>query len=150
MTALNGTMYRRTHLRDGWFFECKCQRCKDPSEFRTNCSAFVCNKKGKQFWPFIFIFRITNQKDGKNDVNILTYSIYWLSDENNDSCGGCILSSNPIDFAAAWNCDKCGEVRRWQDDDLAGIENELSTRLDDNENDIKVKTYYGKSDWVLI
>ena len=49
VTALNGTMYRRTHLRDGWFFECKCQRCKDPSEFRTNCSAFVCNKKGKHF-----------------------------------------------------------------------------------------------------
>ena len=46
VTALNGTMYRRTHLRDGWFFECKCQRCKDPSEYRTNCSAFVCNKKG--------------------------------------------------------------------------------------------------------
>ena len=46
VTALNGTMYRRTHLRDGWFFECKCQRCQDPNEFRTNCSAFICNKKG--------------------------------------------------------------------------------------------------------
>ena len=51
----------------------------------------------------------------------------------------------PIDFTAAWNCDKCGEVRRWEDDDLAGIENELSSRLDDNEKDIKVKNNHKKS-----
>ena len=75
----------------------------------------------------------------------MSHSIHWLSDENNQSCGGCILSSNPIDFTAAWNCDKCGEVRRWEDDDLAGIENELSSRLDDNEKDIKVKNNHKKS-----
>ena len=43
-----------------------------------------------------------------------------------------------MDFNATWKCDKCGEVRRWEDDDLAGIENNLSSRLDDNEKDIKV------------
>ena len=65
--------------------------------------------------------------------------INWLIDENNITCEGCILSSNPMDFNAAWNCDKCGEVRRWEDNDLSGIENTLSARLDDNEDDIKVK-----------
>ena len=43
-----------------------------------------------------------------------------------------------MDFNATWKCDKCGDVRRWNDDDLAGIENSLSSRLDDNEKDIKV------------
>ena len=46
VTPLNGTMYRRSHLRDGWFFECQCQRCKDPTEFRTYCSSFLCPQKG--------------------------------------------------------------------------------------------------------
>ena len=43
-----------------------------------------------------------------------------------------------MDFSASWKCDKCGENRMWDDKDLAGIENNLATRLDDNENDIKV------------
>merc|ERR1719189_2314447 len=46
VTPLNGTMYRRSHLRDGWFFECQCLRCKDPTECRTYCSAFICTKRG--------------------------------------------------------------------------------------------------------
>ena len=46
-----------------------------------------------------------------------------------------------MDFNATWKCDKCGDVRRWDDDDLAGIENSLSSRLDDNEKDIKVRKY---------
>jgi hypothetical protein len=33
---------------------------------------------------------------------------------------------------------KCGQNRMWDDEDLAGIENSLASRLDDNENDIKV------------
>ena len=41
VTPLNGTMYRRTHLRDGWFFDCKCDRCTEPTEFGTFLSAFV-------------------------------------------------------------------------------------------------------------
>ena len=64
--------------------------------------------------------------------------INFYLDVNGNPCQGCILSSDPIDFNAAWKCDKCGEVRRWEDDDLAGIENNLSSRLDDNEKDIKV------------
>ena len=43
-----------------------------------------------------------------------------------------------MDFSAKWKCDKCGENRMWDDEDLAGIENTLASRLDDNENDIKV------------
>ena len=64
--------------------------------------------------------------------------IFILWEESSTTCGGSILSSNPIDFNATWKCDKCGDVRRWNDDDLAGIENSLSSRLDDNEKDIKV------------
>jgi len=43
-------MYRRTHLRDGWFFNCECKRCTEPTEFGTFLSAFVdfkgCGKVG--------------------------------------------------------------------------------------------------------
>ena len=35
VTPLNGTMYRRTHLRDGWFFNCDCKRCTDTTELGT-------------------------------------------------------------------------------------------------------------------
>ncbi len=33
-------MYRRTHLRDGWFFSCRCSRCQDKTEGGTYSSAF--------------------------------------------------------------------------------------------------------------
>ena len=62
----------------------------------------------------------------------------FLIDENGNKCGGRILSSDTMDFSAKWKCDKCGENRMWDDEDLAGIENTLASRLDDNENDIKV------------
>ena len=28
VSPLFGTMYRRSHLRDGWYFDCKCRRCQ--------------------------------------------------------------------------------------------------------------------------
>ena len=28
VSPLFGTMYRRSHLRDGWYFDCQCRRCK--------------------------------------------------------------------------------------------------------------------------
>ena len=40
VTPSNGTMYRRTHLRDGWFFSCRCLRCQDMTEGGTYSSAF--------------------------------------------------------------------------------------------------------------
>ena len=43
-----------------------------------------------------------------------------------------------MDFNARWACDKCSESRKWDEEDLAGIENNLASLLDDNENDIKV------------
>ncbi len=43
-----------------------------------------------------------------------------------------------MDFDAEWLCEKCGTKRKWNDEDLAGIENPLAARLDDNQNDIKV------------
>ena len=56
-------------------------------------------------------------------------------------CGGNVLSSNPLDFDATWKCDKCGKTTKWDQNGLAGIENDLSSRLDDNENDIKVVNF---------
>ena len=56
-------------------------------------------------------------------------------------CGGNVLSSNPLDFVATWKCDKCGKTTKWDQNGLAGIENDLSSRLDDNENDIKVVNF---------
>ena len=42
VTPLNGTQYRRSHLKDGWFFDCVCPRCRDPTEKGAMTSAFVC------------------------------------------------------------------------------------------------------------
>ena len=56
-------------------------------------------------------------------------------------CGGNVLSSNPLDFDATWKCDKCSKTTKWDQNGLAGIENDLSSRLDDNENDIKVANF---------
>lgn len=58
--------------------------------------------------------------------------------ESIPACGGAVLSSNPLKFEAEWLCEKCGAKRKWDGEDLAGIENSLAARLDDNENDIKV------------
>ena len=44
VTPLNGTHYRRSHLKDGWFFDCDCQRCGDPTENGAMTSAFLCTK----------------------------------------------------------------------------------------------------------
>ncbi|XP_048479529.1 SET domain-containing protein SmydA-8 [Plutella xylostella] len=40
-----GTEGRRHHLADTWFFECRCERCSDVTEFGTNYSAVKCKKK---------------------------------------------------------------------------------------------------------
>ena len=62
----------------------------------------------------------------------------WYAGDGDVICGGNVLSSDPLDFEATWKCDKCGKTTKWDQNGLAGIENDLSSRLDDNENDIKV------------
>ena len=61
-----------------------------------------------------------------------------LIEENGSKCAGRVLSTDTMDYSAKWKCDKCGENRMWDNEDLAGIENNLASRLDDNEHDIKV------------
>lgn len=39
---LDGTMKRRSHLHKTKFFWCQCQRCSDPTEFKTYISAMFC------------------------------------------------------------------------------------------------------------
>ena len=94
VTPLNGTAYRRTHLKDGWFFDCECDRCRDPTEASTLCSAFLCPK-----------------------------------------CQGPVLPVDPLNRLSDWRCRKCDHSQDWET--LSQIENELSLKLDDNENDIK-------------
>jgi hypothetical protein len=42
--SLNGTNSRQIHLKDGKFFQCLCNRCKDPTELGTCFSALKCGK----------------------------------------------------------------------------------------------------------
>lgn len=41
---LQGTLKRREHLQEGKFFWCSCERCRDPTEYRTFTSALRCPK----------------------------------------------------------------------------------------------------------
>ena len=38
------TATRRKHLREGWFFECVCRRCMDPTENDSFLGAIICLK----------------------------------------------------------------------------------------------------------
>ena len=71
-------------------------------------------------------------------TRIIQTRTFWYSADGDVICGGNVLSSNPLDFDATWKCDKCGKTTKWDQNGLAGIEKDLSSRLDDNENDIKV------------
>eukprot|EP00096_Caligus_rogercresseyi_P012954 TRINITY_DN5617_c0_g1_i1.p1 TRINITY_DN5617_c0_g1~~TRINITY_DN5617_c0_g1_i1.p1 ORF type:complete len:550 (+),score=73.83 TRINITY_DN5617_c0_g1_i1:42-1652(+) len=44
VSPLQGTAVRSQCLRDGWYFDCKCLRCMDPTEFQTHMSSFLCDK----------------------------------------------------------------------------------------------------------
>ena len=74
-------------------------------------------------------------------TRIIQTRTFWYSAVGDTICGGNVLSSNPLDFDATWKCDKCGKTTKWDQNGLAGIENDLSSRLDDNENDIKVVNF---------
>jgi len=39
-----GHLKRRAKIRACWFFDCNCQRCRDPTEFGSNMSALKCKK----------------------------------------------------------------------------------------------------------
>lgn len=42
--TLNGTADRQQHLMRGKFFQCRCERCSDPTELGTNFSSLVCRE----------------------------------------------------------------------------------------------------------
>lgn len=42
MSPLEGTRARRQKLKDGWCFDCNCQRCLDPTELGTHFSSAIC------------------------------------------------------------------------------------------------------------
>ncbi|XP_040579878.1 SET domain-containing protein SmydA-8 isoform X2 [Lepeophtheirus salmonis] len=43
ISPLLGTESRQACLRDGWYFDCECSRCLDPTEANTQMSSFHCN-----------------------------------------------------------------------------------------------------------
>ena len=59
-------MKRRQHLKESKFFDCVCERCRDPSELGSYAGALVCSK----------------------------------------CLSGNILSTNPLDPNANWQCDR--------------------------------------------
>ena len=42
VSPLFGTMYRRSHLRDGWYFDCKCLRCQGRRGLWTSFNKIKC------------------------------------------------------------------------------------------------------------
>ncbi|XP_063243953.1 SET domain-containing protein SmydA-8 isoform X2 [Bacillus rossius redtenbacheri] len=42
--SLDPTMVRRQHLSSGKFFDCRCERCRDPTELGTHLGSLKCNK----------------------------------------------------------------------------------------------------------
>ncbi|XP_034666044.1 SET domain-containing protein SmydA-8 isoform X1 [Drosophila subobscura] len=42
--TLDGTAQRQTHLREGKFFTCNCERCLDPTELQTHFSSLKCGE----------------------------------------------------------------------------------------------------------
>ena len=45
------TLNRREHLKMSKCFWCRCQRCRDPTEFGTGLSTLICNECGGKMLP---------------------------------------------------------------------------------------------------
>jgi hypothetical protein len=41
--TLNGTLDRQQHLMEGKYFQCRCERCLDPTELDTHFSSMKCS-----------------------------------------------------------------------------------------------------------
>ena len=77
-------MIRRQKLRDGWYFECRCARCRDPSELGLLTSATAC----------VRCFGTSGGGDQEADVR------------------GVVLPLQPLDPQAEWRCTTCGHKVR--------------------------------------
>ncbi|KAL3273948.1 hypothetical protein HHI36_015371 [Cryptolaemus montrouzieri] len=78
--AMQGTLERKNHLREGKYFECFCTRCLDPSELGTHISSLKCHKclKGKlQFenltWTCTFCGKSFNRLLIENTLRQVRY-----------------------------------------------------------------------------
>lgn len=45
ISFMYGHLRRRCDIRDCWFFECQCRRCRDPTEMGSRMSAHRCDVK---------------------------------------------------------------------------------------------------------
>lgn len=75
--SLWGTLDRRKHLQTNKFFDCECDRCKDPTEFGTHLGNIYCS--------------VCNNPFGQNTE--------WR--------GAMMVSTNPLDETAPWKCERC-------------------------------------------
>jgi adenylyl- and sulfurtransferase ThiI len=83
--TLKSTLERRRHLAQTKIFDCDCRRCRDPFEFSSNLSSWLCRR-----------------------------------------CDGVIVSTNPLDNKATWQCKDCKstlscEVRIEANDERHGL-----------------------------
>ncbi|XP_022822822.1 protein msta [Spodoptera litura] len=75
--SLWGTLDRRKHLQTSKYFDCECDRCKDPTEFGTHLGNIYCSVCNSAFAP----------------------NVEWR--------GAMLVSTNPLDETAPWKCEKC-------------------------------------------
>ncbi|CAH0588908.1 unnamed protein product [Chrysodeixis includens] len=75
--SLWGTLDRRKHLQTNKFFDCECDRCKDPTELGTYLGNIYCSICNNPFSP------------------------------NADGRGAMMISTNPLDENVPWKCERC-------------------------------------------
>ena len=98
VSPLEGTRFRQKKLREGWCFDCDCQRCCDPTELQTNFSSAICgncngqgvrNQLGRRQWQW------SEEEQKKRNLKIMflesvgiPFPFFFL---NEILCGGRLL-----------------------------------------------------------
>ena len=81
VSPLEGTRFRQKKLREGWCFDCDCQRCCDPTELQTNFSSAICgncngqgvrNQLGRRQWQWSAVKR-SRKKKFKDNVSRISW-----------------------------------------------------------------------------
>ncbi|XP_051169947.1 SET domain-containing protein SmydA-8-like [Leptopilina boulardi] len=72
-----GVINRRHHLLRTKFFECTCQRCIDPTEFKTMFNALLCSKRECSGFMLPRSFIINKEERPDFICNICNFSISW-------------------------------------------------------------------------
>jgi len=90
------TLNRREHLKMSKCFWCRCQRCRDPTEFGTGLSTLICNECGGKMLPIDPLDADTCWKCEKCGYQMTKSEVK----ENDDRLIADLKSSDPNDPAA--------------------------------------------------